>query len=413
MQFISSRRKGTVEFIFHILDDYSTQIILITKRCLWCKTIEYFLSHSRHDMNLNECLNEIKAEITLLSGHVYNQLMKQQQTQPVLVLKSKIGALIQQLAYQRDVTQLLIKHKVSSPHDKIWISKMRTYYTTDDNMLDQYNIFKKLYIKCNNKVYYYGYEFYGDVTSFIYTRTMNSDTLFPQLLSTTVDNNHISNVHGDIGTGKVESIQVFAYDLGRPCKVFNASRVYDSVTLFNWFAAVSSLGAFAILTPMVMSKLFAQISYFSASITYHLNEHKNHMIVNEKRIALHTNTRIFMITKKRYRNTDSNDIMTKIVKPIAMPSSNKLSITHTLLSANGFQTAEQLAPKCAMLLELCVTLLITEARYDFGFKLIMKIANKAGEALSTDMPWTVPDTPTATAGTSEPTSSPTDVAEIP
>jgi len=66
---------------------------------------------------------------------------------------------------------------------------------------------------------------------------------------------------------------------------------------------------------------------------------------------------------------------------MGMPSSNKISITHTLLSTHGFQSAELLAPKIAMLLELCVTLLSSRNSYDFGFKLIMKICNKAGKNL--------------------------------
>ena len=45
-----------------------------------------------------------------------------------------------------------------------------------NNMLDQYNIFKKLFIKCNNKIYYYGYEFYGDISYNQYNGCSNKYT---------------------------------------------------------------------------------------------------------------------------------------------------------------------------------------------------------------------------------------------
>ena len=374
------------ERYFDWINNYPTQIILITKRCLWCKTVEFFLNKKVSGSGLDECLKEIKAEISLLSGYVY-KLIKDAEKE-IEILKSKIGALIQQLVYQRDVTQLLIKQKISSADDRIWISKMRTYYMTDDNMLDQYNIFKKLFIRCNGKVYYYGYEFYGDITHFIFSRTMNTDTLFPQLLQTTIDRNNVSNVYGDINTGTTEALKVFAYDLGRPCKVFNEMNINSDIThmndsdrLFNWFAGISSCGGFGILSEKEVQQFGGQISYYATSINYHLNENKNHMIINDKRIALHANTRIFLVTNKKYLNNDSNDIMSKIVEPTPMPLSNNVSIATTLLSTNGYQTAEDLATKIAMLLELCISLLITENTYDFGFKLIMKIAEKAGEAL--------------------------------
>ena len=73
-----------------------------------------------------------------------------------IILKSKVGALIQQLVSQRDVTSLLIKHKVSGPDDSMWTGKMRTYYRSDDTMLDHMNIFKKLVLKCNGNTYFYG-----------------------------------------------------------------------------------------------------------------------------------------------------------------------------------------------------------------------------------------------------------------
>ena len=198
---------------------------------------------------------------------------------------------------------------------------MRTYYMTDDNMLDQHNIFKKLFIRCNGKIYYYGYEFYGDIEQFIFSRTINTDILFPQLLKTTIDSNNISNVYGDINTGTTESLKVFAYDLGRPCKVFNEvnansdiSHMNDSDRLFNWFAGISSCGGFGILSENEVKQFGGQISYYATSINYHLNENKNHMIINDKRIKLHDNTRIFLVTNKKYVNNDSNDIMSKIVK---------------------------------------------------------------------------------------------------
>ena len=106
------------EKYFDWINNYPTQIILITKRCLWCKTVEFFLN--KKASGLDECLKEIKAEISLLSGYVY-RLIKDAE-KDIAILKSKIGALIQQLVYQRDVTQLLIKQKVSSKGDTTWTS---------------------------------------------------------------------------------------------------------------------------------------------------------------------------------------------------------------------------------------------------------------------------------------------------
>ena len=179
--FVDYKNLQNSEKYFLWISNYNVQILLITKKCLWCKTIEFFLKTNQNkSMRLNECLKEIKAEIHLLSSYVY-KLIKNG-TSNVNILKSKIGALIQELVYQRDVTALLIKQNVSSIDDKIWISKMRAYYASDDNMLDQFNIFKKLYIKCNDETYYYGYEFFGDINSFIFTRTINTDTMFPSCL---------------------------------------------------------------------------------------------------------------------------------------------------------------------------------------------------------------------------------------
>merc|ERR1712129_215532 len=74
--------------------------------------------------------------------------------------------------------------------------------------------------------------------------------------------------------------------------------------------------------------------------------------------------------------------MSKIIKPIAISTKNKMPITETLLSTNGYKSASVFAPKIVMLLEHCITLLPAESTYDFGFKLLLRIADQAGKVLS-------------------------------
>merc|ERR1719203_1685572 len=374
---------------FEWIGDFNTQILLITKRCLWCKTIDFFLKKKRQralrgTSGLEEALKEIKAEIALLSGFIHRLITlsvdhdENDDIADTVTLKSKVGALIQLLVSQRDVTTLLIKHRVSGPDDSMWIGRLRTYYQTDDTMLDDVNIFKKLELKCHGKSYRYGWEFYGDISSFITQKTITSDALFPHLLRSTVDAHRISNVFGAESTAKVEVVQTFAYDLGRPCKRFRDSNVDSTMRarkrVFNWFSGMSSCGAFGILEEAEMRQFGPDLLSYSMSIHRHLKEgHKQFVNGQGLSIGLHENMRMFLCSKAEKHSEY------KMVESLSMPPSNTGSIAMTLLSTLGYLTAETVAPKIARLLELCGSLLSSDG--EFGHEVITKMAAAAGEKL--------------------------------
>jgi len=126
-----------------------------------------------------------------------------------------------------------------------------------------------------------------------------------------------------------------------------------------------------------MERFGGEIWKYSKSIHEHLKREKKQIALNGSQITLHSNTRIFMCSLTENRDSESQ----QIVESMAMPPVNIGAIALTLLSSLGFLTADSMAPKIAMLLELCGSLLTADNGYEFGHNVVTAMAVAAGEKL--------------------------------
>ena len=163
----------------------------------------------------------------------------------------------------------------------------------------------------------------------------------------------------------------------------------DGERLFNWFAGICSCGGFGILEDSETEQFGSEMLSYSTAIHCHLKKGKKQFVpntangLNGESIALHANTRIFMcsLTESTSSGMDSNPQRDRMMESLAMPPANIGAITLTSLSSLGFLTAESMAPKIAMLLELCESLLSAVDEYEFGHKAVTEMAAAAGEKL--------------------------------
>ncbi len=161
-------KKTVKNYIFNSIDSYSktesrlewiskwiNQGVLFTTQFYWTKNVE--LCITRNNKDLVDYLKTHNAQISELVNFIRNFSAKQTETK-IKNMHSTICSLIVLEVHSRDVLEELVKNKVSSIDEFLWLSQLR-YYSENNELV----------CRMITAIRIYGYEYLGNTARLVIT----------------------------------------------------------------------------------------------------------------------------------------------------------------------------------------------------------------------------------------------------
>ena len=355
----------TAETFSTWIQEYPSQIIILSTQITWCERIETALHSPQSTELLRECVKLIDSMLQILADRVMHSLQTDE--------RKKYEQLITEFVYEKGVTQNLLDEGVKDSSDFRWQGRLRAYYNANEP-----DLMKCLSIHVADASFFYGYEYLGVCERLVQTPLTDRCYLtLTQALMMGLG----GNPFGPAGTGKTESVKMLASLLGRFCLVFNCDESFDFQAMGRIFRGLCQVGAWGCFDEFnrLEERILSAVSQQIWTIQTGLRDQKSQIILLDKPVNLHPNVGIFVTMNPGYAGRSNlPDNLKQLFRSIAMIQPDWEKIAQVMLFSQGFRTSEILAGKLVLLFTLCQDQLSPQAHYDFGLRALKSVVVSAG-----------------------------------
>ena len=281
--------------------------------------------------------------------------------------QSKCKSLILETIHDIAVLDLLISNECSNISDWEWFKQLK--YEWDRNS-------KGVNICMGKSCFEYTFEYQGNPSKLVHTPLTDKCYL---TLTQGMMMGYGGNPYGPAGTGKTESVKALGQCFGRQVLVFNCDESIDYKSMGRIFMGLVKCGAWGCFDEFnrqleeQLSAISQQIQVIQYAIQH--GQGKIELIGLETEVS--KNSGIFVTMNPAGKGYGGRsklpDNLKQLFRPVAMSLPDFELIAETLLYAEGFRSATQLAKKIVTLFTLSKQLLTKQQHYDWGLRAIKPI----------------------------------------
>ena len=342
------------------LSDFPAQVVLTANQILWTSQVTAALK-AKKPAALQTLLTRFLEQLDGLTSMIRQPLTP--------ATRQCISCMLIFEVHNRDIINSLIKDEICDTEDFKWLQQLRYYWEEDTVM-----------VRSINNTYEYAYEYAGNSARLVITPL--TDRCYQTLLAAFKQNIY-GAPSGPAGTGKTETVRDCAKALGRPCVVYNCSEEVTPEQMAQFFAGLSSSGAWACFDEFnrinieVLSVIAQQVRTIQEAITANVES----FVLDGRQLKLNTNAAICITMNPGYAGrTELPDNLKALFRPCAMMVPDFVFISEIMLFSGGYTTASILSVKLVAVFELCKKQLSNANHYDWGLRAMKAILTTAGKS---------------------------------
>uniref|UniRef100_A0A915E882 Cytoplasmic dynein 2 heavy chain 1 n=1 Tax=Ditylenchus dipsaci TaxID=166011 RepID=A0A915E882_9BILA len=347
---------------------YPSQVLCLAEQIRFCSDVEQCFNDN------SNFLPKLSAYTTQLNGQL------EQFSRTVVednILQLKLKALILDLVHHIDITEQLARAQNNRLQNGwTWQKQLRFYFIGGNVVARQ-----------AGAEIQYTYEYQGNAEGLVHTPLTDKCYLtLTQALSMGLG----GNPYGPAGTGKTESVKALARLLGRQVLVFNCDEGIDVQSIGRMFIGLVQCGAWGCFDEFnrLEKNVLSAVSSLIQSIQGAIRSRSGQCFLDNqsKAVLVDMNSALFVTLNPAGVGYGGRqklpDNLKQLFRPIVMSIPDNEQIAVTLLFAEGYKQAKQLASKLVTTFNLSKEVLSAQQHYDWGLRALKTVLKGCADVMA-------------------------------